>query len=155
MGIAKVRLFGLFFLVLSITTSIEARQTTLPPSIALRTEVSYVSIVLLEALTKATNNSIDLSFLLVEDIHNTADTVTVVNVAASLADQLKKGAEYVIAYEKVTKLRDNESKFYSPLAGGPQLMRVEGAYPAIFLRNKPLIERLKSNPQQAQSDPDG
>lgn len=137
-----------------LSQALHARETTLPPSVALRTEVSYVNIALLESSTRVDEQWVSLRFNLIKDLHNSAEPVTDIRVVTTLAAQLEIGAEYVIAYEALRKIRDNEAKQYVPLSNGPELIRVQGAYPAIFRRNERLIERLTSDPQQAASDPD-
>ncbi len=141
--------------VLLMAPQLQARQTTLPPSVALRTEVSYVNIALLEAIVPAQSAAAMLSFRLIRDLHNSAEPVTRIAVSSALADSLETGVEYIIAYETVRKVRDNESKRYLALPEGPQLMQVQGAYPAIFRRHAALVERLTNSPQLAQTDPDG
>ncbi len=131
-----------------------AAKAAPPPSVALRTEVSYVNIVLLESVNHTQNGSAQLNVELLEDLHNHAQPRIVINATPGLAAQLEVGSEYVVAYYSVKKIRDNELKHYQPLSDGPELMHVDGAYPAIFKRNAHLIQQLTSSPELAQSDPD-
>ncbi len=141
-------------LIVLLSQAVIARETTLPPSIALRTEVSYVNIVLLESAERVDQQQTNLHFSLIKNLHNTAAEKIDIRVTNLLAADLEVGAEYIIAYETVRKVRDNEAKHYIRIANGPELMRVQGAYPAIFRRNESLVDRLLSDPQEAVSDPD-
>lgn len=142
----RMRCIALFWVVLIMAPLVNAATTVLPPSVALRTEVSYVSVVLLTSITAVDGDLTDLSFQLIENLHNDSSENISIKVPNFLAAQLEIDAEYVIAYETVKKIRDNESKRYVFLSDGPKLMRVQGAYPAIFKRDASLIKQLTRSP---------
>ncbi len=104
---------------------VEARPTLGPPSIKLKTEISNIAQVKLEA--KSENK---LHFLLQQNIHNEATEKIVVRTTQQVSKSLQVGQSYIIGYIawQVNKPR----KEVVARDGGAVLMSLPGAEPAIF-----------------------
>ena len=139
--------------ILFLTLSSHARDMTKPPSIGLRTEVSYLSVVTLVNKETYNKNKIKLTFSLVKNIHNQSEPEVLIDVAPELANNLSINVEYIIAYYNLKKTRVGEIKKYIPLLNGPQLLSIEGANPAIFKNDPILINQFALSPSLAKKDP--
>lgn len=149
-----LRLLITFGLLLLVSFSASTREFTKPPSIELRSEISFV------AETVLTNKSFNkekkrwaLTFKLVNDIHNTSENQIKVMVNQDLANTLALNESYVIAYQNHRKAKVDGVKRYLPLQDGPTLLSVQGAEPAVFKNHESIIRQLNTSPDLAQSNP--
>lgn len=130
-----------------------AREFTKPPSIALRTEISYVNVVKLIAKTHTEKGTWQLEFENLTDIHNTSEKNFSIMVDSKLADTLAVKEQYIIAYHTHRKTKVDGLSTHLPLKGGPRFAQVQGANPAVFRHNELLLEQIKSNPQKDIKNP--
>lgn len=144
--------FFLFFLIIS--NIVVGRDFTKPPSVALRTELSYVCEVLLTSKKIVMPDKMMLSFILSKNLHNHSANEINILVTSSIAQNLALDVKYIISYQKLRKTKINGIVKYIPNIGGLFFINVEGANPAIFRTNELLIKQLTSSPQIAQSNPD-
>jgi hypothetical protein len=142
-----------FSIILFLSFSTHAKDMTKPPSIGLRTEVSYLSVMTIVNKEKQSKEIIKLTFNLVRNIHNKSEPEVVIDVAPELARNLSMNVEYIVAYHKLKKARVGEVKKYIPLLNGPKLLSIEGANPAIFKNNPLLIKHFAFSPSLAKKDP--
>jgi hypothetical protein len=143
----------ILFIIFLFSFPTHSRDMTKPPSIGLRTEVSYLSVVTLVNKEKDNTEITQLKFNLIKNIHNKSKAEVVIDVLPELARKLSVKTDYIIAYYKLKKTRVGELKKYIPLLNGPQLLSIEGANPAIFRYNPLLIEHFFLSPSLAKSDP--
>lgn len=142
-----------FTTLLLITHVVTARDFTKPTSIALRTEISYVTEATLIEKKHLEAKKWQLKFNMVSEIHNTSPEVLNILVKADLAHSLAINFNYIIAYQTHQKTKVNGLVEYHLLANGPTLMKVEGANPAIFRSNQQLKKQFLIDPKLAQNDP--
>jgi|GEM_PF-3063445 len=153
-NIETMRLIHRFFLLALLSTSVVvAREHTNPPSIALRTETSFVSEVTLASKNYVEQNQWNLKFVLQSNLHNTSKDEITLTVPGKLAKNLVTNVKYIIAYQTHRKFKENGSVKFEMYADGPRLIRVEGANPAIFRLNDKLKSQLQSTPGLLKSEP--
>jgi hypothetical protein len=141
----------LFALILFSNFSL-AKEYTKPPSVALRTEASYVTSVVLNSKKKF-NDEVKLKFLLIKNLYNESDKNIDIIVSNEFAKSLETNVNYIIAYEKLRQVKVNGLKKYIKIENGPRLIDVEGASPALFRNNELLVQQLTNSPEIAKSDP--
>ncbi len=135
-------------------SSVSAREFTKPPSIALRSEISYVAeTVLTNKKYLKKSKQWQLNFLLLHDIHNQSQKTIQILVDNDLASSLSSKEKYIIAYRTHRKTKIDGITRYLPLENGPVPMSVQGAEPAIFRSHEQLKKQMATNPQMAQSNP--
>ena len=125
-----------------------ARPTVGPPSIQLRSNLAnIVSAELLQADDKYV-----LSFKKITDIHNTTESdVITINSDAKTAGGLSVGQRYIVAYIAWESLR--QPKVVRSRPGGPVLMSMTGAEPAIFLYDKDVENLLRWDLDESLNSP--
>lgn len=146
------RFYILSFALLFISEAVVARESTQPPSVALRNEISYVCEAMLES-KKLNNDLWQLEFKLIKDIHNTSAHTITLNVKKEVFDNLAIDQNYIISYHTHRKTKVDGLKTYLPLDGGAILAKVQGADPAVFRYNKHLLKQLKSDPESIIKNP--
>ena len=116
----------LLMAVASIFTTAISRPTLGPPSIKLKSNISNI------ALMKLTSVEAEgqLSFKLVEDIHNQSANQIQIQTTEQMAQSLRLNENYIVGY--MAWQTDRFTKEVSPRKGGIVLMNLPGAEPAIF-----------------------
>jgi hypothetical protein len=128
------------------------RDFTKPPSVALRTEFSYVSVVQLSS-KKSLTKGFELNFSLLNDLFNRSNQKIIIVVDKKLESTLEPNKDYIIAYQRFKKTKIEGIPRIVSMPNGPSLLNVEGASPAIFSNNALLAKQLKINPDIAKKDP--
>lgn len=127
--------------------TVHARPELGPPSIKLRSNVANVVAARLES--RGENG--ELHFTKLEDLHNEAPAEITLTVLPQLARSLQPGRNYVMAY--IGWRQDRFPKVLVPRSGGPVLISLPGAAPAIFADSPVLREILSWDLEQSQHSP--
>jgi len=143
----------LLLLLLILTNLVFAKDYITPPSIGLRTEVSYVSQMTLNSIKHIEADKWHLSFSLISNIHNESAQEVTILVSRKLAQSLELKVDYVVAYLTHYKTKIMGQKKYLPNTNGAVLMETYGANPAIFRFNKKLVSQLQTYPKHAKANP--
>lgn len=123
-------------MILLCVLSSQARPELGPPSIKLKSTISNIALMKLLAITDN-----HLEFQLIENIHNQAPPEVSLLVNQDLAESVMVGRTYVVGY--IAWQTDRFTKQVSARVGGPVLMNLPGAEPAIFTESPELIDLLK------------
>ena len=143
----------IFLFLLIFSDLVIAKDFTKPPSIALRNEISFVSEMTLESKKHTEADKWQLSFSLVNNLHNKSKKQLLIFVPRKLAQSLELNMGYIVAYQTHKKTKVEGLKKYIAYKNGAKLLKVEGANPAIFRTNKLLVAQLQSIPEQAKTNP--
>ncbi len=130
-----------------------ARDFTKPTSIALRSEISFVTKATLTEKKFVDADEWQLTFKIIEDIHNKSPSEITTLVQTNLAMSLAIDVNYIIAYATSRKTKVKGVTRYLPLDNGPTLMRVEGGNPAIYRYDERIKQQLVTDPKLAKTDP--
>ncbi|GAB4198473.1 MAG: hypothetical protein Tsb002_33410 [Wenzhouxiangellaceae bacterium] len=126
----------------------QARPELGPPSIKLRSNIANVVVATLAGETDEGRMAFDK----VSDLHNEAPQRIVIDGAEHWRDQLMVGKTYVLGF--ISWQRQRHPKVLKPRPGGPVLMNLPGASPAIY-QDHPGVRRLLSWPlDEAQYSPE-
>jgi len=115
--------------------SVVARPTLGPPSVKLKSTISNVAVMQLMDIT----DSGKLQFKRIKDIYNESAESIVIDGSDELSQQLQLNEQYIVGY--VAWYNDKISRKIIPRKGGPVLLSLPGASPAIF-KYDAVIEQI-------------
>jgi len=143
----------MLMLTLLLPATANARPSTQPPSVALRTALSHVLVADL-ATIEVQPDKTTATFIPVRTLHNTEYAAEIgLPVPPQVMPMLEPGQRYIIAYQKQRRVgRDNPPR-YEPFPDGPVLLTEQGANPAVFPYHEQLESSLSADPAAAVDDP--
>lgn len=129
-----------FFLLLITSGCIQARPELGPPSIQLRSNLSNI-IVAVPLSVNQNNGKAKIVFERVRDLHNIEKKSKILlSTNIEISDGIKEGEKYILAYIAWETLR--QPKVVRPRHGGPLLINIAGAEPALFRYSESLEKIL-------------
>lgn len=140
-------------LLLQSQSPLHARPSTQPPSVALRTALSYV--IVADAIGIDRNGTdMVVTFRPVRNLHNneTAEQLQI-HIPVSAQSLLQIEQRYLLAYIKQRRIGKGDPPQYENFEGGPILSMAQGASPALFPYHASLERRLTADPEKSMRHP--
>jgi len=120
--------------------SLHARPGDAPPSDALRTPYTWVAAAYLDAIGDEDDSS--LSFITKRVLHGDVPERFNAGSSPGIAARLVPGETYLVTVVAWSRTRRDPIETISPREGGPEIVRIVGANPAIILANARLEDYL-------------
>lgn len=138
--------FSAFLFTLLPTSNLLARPELGPPSIKLKSTISNIAILRLIA-----KDDSGLTFIKVEDLHNKAADKVVIQVNSKEDLGLPLEVNYIVGYIAHKTLKPSKEVVARP--GGPVLMNLAGAAPALFAVDEGIQKMFQWDVKQSLTSP--
>jgi len=130
-----------------------ARSLTQPPSVALRTELSFVTVIDLVVIEEQADH-LTAIFTPVRSLHNEEVVAQLrLTIPDSAQAMLQVGERYIAGYQKKRRMGKGEPRRYETFPDGPILLVAHGTKPALFPYHERLEQSLTADPAAAAADP--
>lgn len=139
------RLMALLVILL-FSASLIARPELGPPSIKMKSNISNITVMKL-----VESNENGLTFIKMTDIHNQAPDKVFIKHNTNSDLNLKIDQNYIIGYMAYRALKPSKEVIDRP--GGPVLMNLSGAEPALFLEDENIKKILMLDVEQSLTSP--